>query len=190
MLPKYDPHTETKLSGTVEEVARLPPKGSEKDIVHLMVKSGTEIVDVYLCPKSFLDDMGVTFSKGDEVEVTGSKVKQDGADLVLAREVVRETTRSCSATLKATLCGTGKTRNRTQAGRARPQLRLRQYSHPHTSRATATIYSKRGPVHRNILRTLRKRRTLVMESAGTVTDWLQLKVFRRGEIPDVRSPRG
>ena len=86
--PKYDPHTETKLSGTVEE-AKLPPKGSEKDIVHLMVKSGTEIVDVYLCPKSFLDDMGVTFSKGDEVEVTGSKVKQDGADLVLAREVVK-----------------------------------------------------------------------------------------------------
>jgi hypothetical protein len=29
------------------------------------------------------------FSKGDQIVVTGSKVKQDGADLVLAREVVK-----------------------------------------------------------------------------------------------------
>ncbi len=86
--PKYDPHTETKMTGAVEEV-KLPPKGSEKEIVHLMVKTGTEIVDVYLCPKSFFEEMGVSFSKGDEIALTGSKVKQDGADLVLAREVVK-----------------------------------------------------------------------------------------------------
>jgi len=35
--PKYDPHTETKMKGTVEEV-RLPPKGSEKEIAHLLVE--------------------------------------------------------------------------------------------------------------------------------------------------------
>jgi len=33
--------------------------------------------------------MGVAFSKGDAIAVTGSKVKQDGADLILAREVVK-----------------------------------------------------------------------------------------------------
>ncbi len=87
-VPKYDPHTETKMKATVEEV-KLPPKGSEKEITHLLVKNGTEIVDVYLCPKLFLEEMGVSFSKGDEIAVTGSKVKQDGADLVLAREVVK-----------------------------------------------------------------------------------------------------
>ena len=76
------------MKGTVEEV-RLPPKGSEKEIAHLLVKNGTESVDVYLCPRSFLEEMGVAFSKGDEIAVTGSKVKQDGADLVLAREVVK-----------------------------------------------------------------------------------------------------
>ena len=86
--PKYDPHTEAKMKGTVEEV-RVPPKGSEKEIAHLLLKNGTEIVDVYLCPKSFLEEMGVGFSKGDDIAVTGSKVKQDGADLVLAREVVK-----------------------------------------------------------------------------------------------------
>jgi len=49
----------------------------------------TETVDVYLCPKSFLDDLGVSFGKGDEIALTGSKVKQGETDLILAREVVK-----------------------------------------------------------------------------------------------------
>ena len=88
--PRYDLNTETRMKGTVEEV-KLPPKGSEKEIAHLLVKSGTDTVDVYLCPKSFLDDMGVSFSKGDEIALTGSRVKQGEADLILAREVVKGT---------------------------------------------------------------------------------------------------
>ena len=85
---KYDVHSETKMKGTVEEV-KLPPKGSEKEVAHLRVKTGTDTVDVYLCPKSFLDDMGVSFSKGDEIVLTGSKVKQGEADVILARDVVK-----------------------------------------------------------------------------------------------------
>jgi hypothetical protein len=88
--PKYDIHTETKMKGTVEEM-KLPPKGSEKEVAHLLLKSGTDAVDVYLCPKAFLDDMGVSFNKGDEISLTGSKVKQGEADLVLAREVLKGT---------------------------------------------------------------------------------------------------
>jgi len=86
--PKYDLHTETKMKVIVEEM-KLPPKGSEKEVAHLQVKSGADSLDVYLCPKSFLDDMGVSFSKGDEIALTGSKVKQGEADLILAREVVK-----------------------------------------------------------------------------------------------------
>ena len=86
--PKYDLHTETKMKVTVDEV-KLSPTGSGKQVAHLLVKSGTDSVDVYLCPKSFFDDMGMSFSKGDEVTLTGSKVKQGEADLILAREVVK-----------------------------------------------------------------------------------------------------
>ena len=88
--PKYDLRTETKLKGSVEEVI-LPSKSNDKVIVHLSVKTGTDTIDVYLCPKSFLDDMGVSFGKGDEISLTGSKVKQGEADLILAREVVKGT---------------------------------------------------------------------------------------------------
>ena len=86
--PKYDVATESKMKVTVEEL-KLPAKGNEKEAAHLVVKSGTDTLDIYLCPKSFLDDMGATYAKGDEVTVTGSKIKQDGGDLILAREVVK-----------------------------------------------------------------------------------------------------
>jgi hypothetical protein len=89
-LPKYDLPAETKIKGTVDEV-KLPPKGSEKEIAHLTVKEGSNSVDAYLCPKSFFDDMGMTFAKGDEVSMTGSKIKQGDADLFLVREIVKGT---------------------------------------------------------------------------------------------------
>jgi hypothetical protein len=52
-LPKYDLHTESKMKGTVEEV-RVPPKGREKEIAHLLLKTDADTVDVYLCHNLFL----------------------------------------------------------------------------------------------------------------------------------------
>jgi len=86
--PKYDPASETKLKGVVEEVKLVPPSGG-KPVAYLVVKSGADSVQVFLAPKSFLDMMGASFKAADAVEVTGSKVKQDGADVILAREVVK-----------------------------------------------------------------------------------------------------
>jgi len=86
--PKYDAATETKLKGAVQELKFIPPTGA-KPFAYLVVKSGQDTVEVFLCPKSFLDDMGTSFKPSDQVEVTGSKVKQDGADLILAREVTK-----------------------------------------------------------------------------------------------------
>ena len=51
--PKYDAQTETKMKGTVEDV-RSP--SSAKEIVYLLMRTGTDTtVEVYLCPKSFLE---------------------------------------------------------------------------------------------------------------------------------------
>ena len=52
--PKYDLQTEAKFKGTVEEL-KQPPKGSGKEITHLLVKSATDTFDIYLCPQSFFD---------------------------------------------------------------------------------------------------------------------------------------
>jgi len=69
--PKYNPSTESKFKGVVEEL-KLPPKGNPKDVAHLMIKNGDDVLDIYLCPKAFMDDMGVTFAKGDEIAFTGA----------------------------------------------------------------------------------------------------------------------
>lgn len=87
-VPKYDLQTESKKKGIIDEV-KLLTLGSRKDFVELVLKSGEEKLSIFVCPKPFQDEMGITFTKGDEVAVTGSKVKQEEADVILARELVR-----------------------------------------------------------------------------------------------------
>jgi hypothetical protein len=89
-LPKYDLHTETKIKGVVEEV-NLLPVGARKDFTELVIKNGDDKVHIYVCPKPFQEEMGISFSKGDEVAVRGSKVKQGALNLILARELVKGT---------------------------------------------------------------------------------------------------
>ena len=88
--PKYDLHTETKTKGVVDEI-NLVPFGTRKDFSELIIKSGDDKVHIYVCPKPFQEEMGISFSKGDEIAVTGSKVKQDTSDVILARELVKGT---------------------------------------------------------------------------------------------------
>jgi len=85
--PKYDPATETTFKGVVGELKMIPPTGG-KPIAYLVLKDSTDAA-IFLCPKKFLDDVGVVFKVDDPIEITGSKIKQNGADLTLAREVVK-----------------------------------------------------------------------------------------------------
>jgi len=86
--PKYDPATETTFKGVVEELKLVPPTGT-KPIVYLVLKGNPDEGQIFLCPKKFLDDIGVVFKADDAIEITGSKIKQNGSDLTLAREVVK-----------------------------------------------------------------------------------------------------
>lgn len=88
--PKYDQKTETKTKGVVDDIKVLA-LGSRKDFVQLVVKSGDDKLPVFVCPKPFQDEMGITFTKGDEILITGSKVKQEELDVILARELVKGT---------------------------------------------------------------------------------------------------
>jgi hypothetical protein len=89
-LPKYDLHTETKTKGVIDEV-NLLSVGTRRDFTELIIKSGDDKVHIYVCPKPFQEEMGISFSKGDQVAVTGSKVKQNASDVILARELVKGT---------------------------------------------------------------------------------------------------
>ena len=84
---KYNPATETTFKAVVEELKLVPPSGG-KPVVYLVLKDSTNS-EVFLCPKKFFDDVGVVFKVDDPIEITGSKIKQNGSDLTLAREVVK-----------------------------------------------------------------------------------------------------
>ncbi len=86
--PKYDSQTETKTKGVIEEI-KIFSLGKRNDYTEAIIKSGDATVQVYLSPKPFQDEMGISFAKGDEIAVTGCKVKQEDADVILAREIVK-----------------------------------------------------------------------------------------------------
>lgn len=89
-LPKYDLHTEMKTKGVIEEV-NLLSVGTRKDFTELIITSGDDKVHIYVCPKPFQEEMGINFTKGDQIAITGSKVKQKESDVILARELVKGT---------------------------------------------------------------------------------------------------
>jgi hypothetical protein len=87
-LPTYDLHAEMKTKGEIDEV-NLLSMGTRKDFTELIIKLGEDKIHIYVCPKPFEEEMGISFTKGDQIAVTGSKVKHEGADVILARELVK-----------------------------------------------------------------------------------------------------
>lgn len=88
--PKYDLQTETKAKGIVDEV-KIFDFGTRKDFIQLIVKDGAETAVVYVCPKPFEEELGITFTKGEQISFTGSRVKREESEVILAREVVTGT---------------------------------------------------------------------------------------------------
>ena len=85
--PKYDKTAEVVIKGVVDEVISTP--GEKSPEVHLMVKSQGELFEICLCPGKFLKEMDVDFAKGDQLQITGAKVKRDDKTVILAREIVK-----------------------------------------------------------------------------------------------------
>jgi hypothetical protein len=84
--PVYNPAMPAVVSGVVSAVSEVPA-GQPLEGVHVMVKTKTGNVEVYLAPRNFLSFLKVNIAVGDFIEVTGSEVKSGNADVVLAREV-------------------------------------------------------------------------------------------------------
>ncbi len=88
--PKYDKATEVKLKGTVTDVRDYdcPISGTMGAHLTLKLQDGSTI-ELHLAATKYVKSYEMVFSKGDEIEVTGSKVKFNGADTILAREITR-----------------------------------------------------------------------------------------------------
>jgi len=87
---KYDTANEVTIKGVVQEVKDFECRVSGGMGAHLVVKTDKGNVTVHLALSKFLKEYGFGFAKGDEVEVTGVKVKVgDDENAMLARIVVR-----------------------------------------------------------------------------------------------------
>jgi hypothetical protein len=84
--PMYDPKTETTLSGVIQEVKEIAGQGRSTG-THLMVKTGTEVVEVHVGPTWYLKEQKCEFKKDAQVEIIGSKVKLQGTDVIIARQI-------------------------------------------------------------------------------------------------------
>jgi hypothetical protein len=85
----YDRTTETKINGVIQEVKEVPGPGKTTG-THLTVKADGQVYDVHVGPTWYLTREEYTFAKGDTVEVIGSKVKYQGANAIIARQIKKE----------------------------------------------------------------------------------------------------
>jgi len=84
--PMYNPATEVTVQGTIQEVKQFTgPRGTIG--TDLVLKTEKETLDVRLGPAAFLTQNKFEVAKGDQIQLTGSKVQINGAEILLAREV-------------------------------------------------------------------------------------------------------
>ncbi len=86
VMPRYDKATEATLKGPIVEVKLLEtPNGVPA--THLILQDGSGPIEVFVGPTLYLTAQGMTFAKGETIEVTGSKVQVGGAPALLVRQI-------------------------------------------------------------------------------------------------------
>jgi hypothetical protein len=92
----YDKSTETTVQGTVQEVLRSgqlqtasgPKNTAMRGTMVVLSTPDRGNLRVFLAPPDFLAAKQLSIRKGGQMEVTGSLVNYQGAEILLARQVV------------------------------------------------------------------------------------------------------
>jgi hypothetical protein len=84
----YDPSTETSIKGTVEEVKQAT--FGRMMGTHVMLNTQGETTQVMMGPSAFMESKGFSFTKGDSIEVRGSRITMNAVSYIIAREVVKD----------------------------------------------------------------------------------------------------
>src|SRR5688572_1564684 len=85
-MPRYDPATELTLPGTITKVethvGRMGWNGT-----HVVFRFDAETLTVHVGPSNYLAQQGFSFAVGEQIQVTGSRIKLEGEDVLIAREI-------------------------------------------------------------------------------------------------------
>ena len=82
---RYDPSTETTITGTIEEIHTLDSMCQSG--THLMVKTDKGNTEVALGPTKFLADQKVELKKGDQVQIVGANTNNRRGEMFVARQI-------------------------------------------------------------------------------------------------------
>ena len=102
--PLYDAQSETTFIGTVTDLntggpgrlgwlMRVHTFGfghKSANETHLLLKTDTDTVRIFVGPNAFVDDRKLEIKEGDQISVTGSRVASGGSQIVLAREIRKD----------------------------------------------------------------------------------------------------
>ena len=87
-LPRYDTAKEVHLKVTIQDIKQVPVGNGMREVLN--VKSGDDLLDVYLSPKDYLDMIEADLAKGDEIDLTGAKMTDsNNRPIIEAREIVK-----------------------------------------------------------------------------------------------------
>ena len=88
---RYNPSTETRLSGQVTAVENVAPTaragGRAMGGLHLTLKTTTESIVVHVGPAAFSKEKNFVVAVGDDLEVLGSRVQLGDESVLIAREI-------------------------------------------------------------------------------------------------------
>lgn len=87
--PPYNPATVIDIIARVDsihEVALPDPLSG----IHLTVTADGHTIEVFLGPTAFVKEFQDLFTKGTRLQIVGSKVRRGASDILLAREIRRQ----------------------------------------------------------------------------------------------------
>jgi len=86
----YNPANEITATGTVTGVEEFDCPVSEGELgVHLTLKTAEGNLQVHLAPSRIMQGQKLSFSPGDQLQVTGARVRINGTKGIIARELTR-----------------------------------------------------------------------------------------------------
>jgi hypothetical protein len=83
----YGPAKVETISGTVESVNQAVPMKGMYRAVEVLVKTDKETIPVHLGPEWYIVRLDTKITKGDTIEIKGSRVTFDGKPAIIAGEV-------------------------------------------------------------------------------------------------------
>lgn len=86
----YNPKTVQTVEGSILKINHVKRPGQRDFGIHLILKTSKEELAVHLGPKWFLEEQGASFSVGDEIKVTGSRIQIDHKPAIIASSISKD----------------------------------------------------------------------------------------------------